>query len=78
MNGEANEAPDQGRLDQSIRNFLSDVGVNSRQAILRAVEDARRQGSLAGNEMFPIRMTLEIPSLQITMRFEAEIELEQL
>lgn len=63
-------------LDQSIRRYLENVGVNSHQAILRAVAEAREKGALAGNEMFPVRMTLEIPSLQLTMSFEGEVELE--
>ncbi len=63
-------------LDHSIRKFLKNVGVNSHQAILRALEQAEKQGTLAGNEMFPVRMTLEVPALQVTISFDGEIELE--
>lgn len=62
-------------IDQSIRRFLKNVGVNSHQAIVRAIAEAEEQGALAGNEMFPVRMTLEIPSLQVTVQFDGEIEL---
>lgn len=61
-------------LDESIRKFLKNVGVNSHQAIVRAIEEAEEKGALAGNEMFPVRMTLEMPSLQVTVRFDGEIE----
>lgn len=63
-------------LNQSIRKFLNNVGVNSHQAILRAVADAEGKGALAGNEMFPVRMTLEIPALQLSVCFDGEIEFE--
>jgi hypothetical protein len=61
-------------LDESIRKFLKNVGVNSHQAIVRAIEAAEEKGALAGNEMFPVRMTLEMPSLQVTVQFDGEIE----
>ena len=62
-------------VDDSIRRFLKNVGVNSHQAILKAITEAQAKDSLAGNEMFPVRMTLEIPALQVSLRFDGEIEL---
>ncbi|MFZ5512543.1 MAG: DUF6494 family protein [Pseudomonadota bacterium] len=63
-------------LNLSIRKFLKNVGVNSQRAIEQAIAEARQKGALAGNEMFPVRMTLEVPALQLSVRFEGELELE--
>lgn len=62
-------------LAHSIRKFLKNVGVNSQRAIEQAIADARDKGALSGNEMFPVRMTLEIPALQVEVHFQGEIEL---
>lgn len=66
----------QEALERSIRKFLKNVGINSQRAIEEAVADAQRKGVLAGNEMFPVRMTLEVPGLQLTVQFDGELELE--
>lgn len=63
-------------LARSIRVFLKNVGINSQRSIEDAVAEAQAKGALAGNEMFPVRMTLEIPTLQLSVTFDGEIGVE--
>ncbi len=60
----------------SIRKFLKMVGVNSQREIEQAVTKAIANGSLTGNETFPAQVTLEIPSLQLSVKFDGDIKLE--
>jgi hypothetical protein len=66
----------QETFNLSIRKFLKMVGVNSQREIEQAVQAAMQNGSLKGNEAFPARVTLEIPSLGVTVPFEGEIKLQ--
>ena len=63
-------------LNMSIRKFLKTVGVNSQREIEQAVAKALADGSLAGSEAFPARMTLEIGRLKVRVDFDGEIRLE--
>ncbi len=71
---------DQETFNLSIRKFLKMVGVNSQREIEQAVQKALegKPGSprLKGDETFPARITLEIPSLGLKVPFEAEIKLK--
>jgi len=60
----------------SIRKFLKMVGVNSQREIEQAVAKAIADGSITGNETFPAKVTLEIPSLQLSVKFDGDIKLE--
>jgi hypothetical protein len=60
----------------SMRKFLKMVGVSSQREIEQAVAKAQSEGTVAGNEKFPAVMTLEIPGLKLTAKFEGKIELE--
>ena len=60
----------------SLRKFLKMVGVSSQREIEQAVARAQAEAAIAGNEKFPATMTLEIPGLKLTARFEGKIELE--
>jgi hypothetical protein len=59
----------------SIRKFLKTVGVGSQREIERAVEQARASGAIKGNENFPVQVTLEIPGLKLSVKFDGKIEL---
>ena len=63
-------------LNLSIRKFLKMVGVNSQREIEQAVAKAVADKAISGNEKMPAVMTLEIPALKLTARFEGKIELE--
>ena len=60
----------------SLRKFLKMVGVNSQREIEQAVAKAVADKAISGNEKMPAVMTLEIPALKLTARFEGKIELE--
>jgi len=60
----------------SIRKFLKMVGVNSQRAIEQAVDKAVADGSIQGTETFPVTVTLDIPGLQLSVKFDGEIRLQ--
>ena len=60
----------------SLRKFLKMVGVSSQREIEQAVAKAVADKPISGNEKMPAVMTLEIPALKLTARFEGKIELE--
>jgi hypothetical protein len=60
----------------SIRKFLKMVGVSSQREIEQAVERARREGRIQGNEKFPTHVTLHVDGLAVDVRFDGEIRLE--
>lgn len=59
----------------SIRKFLKTVGVGSQREIERAVDEARAKGLIAGNESFPVNVRLEIPGLNLSVKFDGSIDL---
>ena len=60
----------------SIRKFLKMVGVNSQRHIEHGVAQALADGSIAGTESFPAKVTLEVAGLKLRVTFEGEIELQ--
>jgi hypothetical protein len=62
-------------LNISIRKFLKMVGVSSQREIEHAVQRCVESKSIAGNEAFPARMTLEVAGLQLRVSFDGEIRL---
>jgi hypothetical protein len=66
---------DQETFNISIRKFLKMVGVNSQREIEQAVQQGLQNKKLSGTETFPVKMTLEIPSLGIKVPFDGEIKL---
>ena len=67
---------DQETFNLSIRKFLKMVGVNSQREIEQAVQKAMMGGQLQGTETFPVKCTLEIPSLSVRVPFDGEIKLK--
>ena len=67
---------DEETFNLSLRKFLKTVGVGSQREIEQAVGRALAENRIAGNESFPIRMTLESPGLQLRVEFDGEIRLE--
>jgi hypothetical protein len=66
---------DQETFNLSIRKFLKMVGVNSQREIEQAVQSSLHSGKLKGSETFPVKVTLEIPSLGVKVPFDGEIRL---
>lgn len=63
-------------LNMSIRKFLKTVGVNSQLAIEKAVRKAIEDGKLKGNESLPAHMTLNVGTLELSVKFDGELRLE--
>jgi Family of unknown function (DUF6494) len=63
-------------LNLSIRKFLKLVGVSSQREIEQAVAAAIASKALGGSETLPIKMTLEMPTLQLKVPFEGTISLK--
>lgn len=63
-------------LNMEVRKFLKKVGVTSQReiehAILKAIEDGRLQGS----ETLDIKMTLDLPEVDLIHCIEGQIKLE--
>ena len=64
-------------LNLSIRKFLKMVGVNSQREIEQAIAKAVAMGSAAGAQKVVAAMTLEIPALQLKVRFDGDIALQR-
>jgi Family of unknown function (DUF6494) len=62
-------------LNLSIRKFLKMVGVSSQREIEQAVAAALASKAIDGSETLPIKMTLEMPTLQLKVPFEGTINL---
>ncbi len=60
----------------SLRKFLKMVGVSSQREIEQAVARAIADGAIQGTERMPATMTLEIAAINLSVTFEATIELE--
>ncbi|HEU6456774.1 MAG TPA: DUF6494 family protein [Roseateles sp.] len=60
----------------SMRSFLKKVGINAQRAIEGAVDEARRNGSIKGNESFPATVTLEVAGLKLKVDISDTIKLE--
>jgi hypothetical protein len=69
-------AMDLETFNLSIRKFLKMVGINSQREIEQAVAKAIDGKQIAGSESFPVHVTLEIPRLQVSVRFDGEIKLQ--
>jgi hypothetical protein len=60
----------------SIRKFLKMVGVNSQREIEHAVAKAIAAQAIAGTEVLPARVTLEVAGLKLNVKFDGEIRLQ--
>ena len=60
----------------SIRKFLKVVGVSSQREIEQAVARACQSGAIKGTETFPAQVTLDVPGLKLSVKFDGRIELE--
>jgi hypothetical protein len=63
-------------LNMSIRKFLKMVGVNSQREIEHAVAQAAAAAKLSGKTSMPATMTLEVPALGLSAKFDGTINLE--
>jgi hypothetical protein len=66
---------DEETYNLSIRKFLKMVGIGSQREIERAALKSIEDGSIAGTETFPARVTLEVEGLKLNVTFDGEITL---
>ena len=67
---------DEETFNLSIRKFLKVVGIGCQREIERAVAQATTDGSIAGSEHFPARVTLVVKGLDIDIAFDGDIRLQ--
>jgi len=70
------KAMNEDSFNLSIRKFLKTVGVSSQREIEQAVAQARAGGAIKGNERFPASVTLDVPGLKLSVKFDGRIDLE--
>jgi len=63
-------------LNMEIRKFLKRVGISSQRDIEHAVQNAIADGTLTGSENLAVKMTLELPNLEIKHVFDGSINLD--
>ncbi len=63
-------------MNMEMRKVLKKFGVTSQQQIEHAIFKAVEEGRLKGSETLAVKMTLEIPALNLTHEVEGEIKLE--
>ena len=63
-------------LNMEVRKFLKQVGVTSQREIEHAIAKAVEAGDLKGTETLQVKMTLELPGVQLTHKIEDQIKLE--
>lgn len=63
-------------FNHSIRKLLKNVGVNSQQAIEKAVKDALADGRLKGDESLPATVKVHVAGLDLDLEFNGDITLE--
>lgn len=67
---------DPDSFNLSLRKFLKHVGVTSQRELENAVQQALADGSLKGNEVLSVKMTLEVETLGLEHVVRDEIKLE--
>jgi len=63
-------------LNTGIRRFLKKVGIQSQQAIERAIREAMASGQLQGDEQLNAVMQLTIQDLDLDVQIRGDIALE--
>lgn len=63
-------------VNSEIRRFLKKVGIQSHQAIERAIQEAMAKGQLQGTEHFNAVMQLHIAELDLDLQIQGDIALQ--
>jgi hypothetical protein len=66
---------DEEQFNMEIRRFLKKVGITSQREIEKAVREALAGGTLIGGESLPVRVTLEMDRLGLSVPIDGEIAL---
>lgn len=62
-------------LNTQIRRFLKKVGIQSQQAMEKAIRDAVDNGKLQGDETLEALVQLDIAELDLTLQIQGDIAL---
>lgn len=65
---------DEERFNLSIRKLLKQFGVTAQREIEKAVDAARRSGTLAGRDHLPARATMVVEGLPTEIVVEGRID----
>ena len=63
-------------LNLSIRTLLKAFGVHAQRAIEQAVTKAIADGTVAGTELFPVKITLVIVWLKLKVEFFGVVKMQ--
>ncbi|OQK15760.1 hypothetical protein AU255_16315 [Methyloprofundus sedimenti] len=63
-------------LNMEVRKFLKQVGVTSQREIEHAILKAVEEGRLQGTENLDVKMTLELPQLDLKHCIDGKLALE--
>ncbi len=63
-------------FNMSIRKYLKKIGINSQREIEQAVRQALEDGRLTGSETLAVKVTLELPEIDLCESIEGTIALE--
>ena len=63
-------------FNMSIRKFLKKVGVTSQREIEGAVRQALAEGKIAGDQGLPVKVTLALGAVGLSVDIDGSIELE--
>jgi len=63
-------------INNEIRRFLKKVGIQSHQAIEKAIHDSIASGKLKGNEHLNAEMQLHIADLGLDLSIRGDIEMK--
>jgi hypothetical protein len=63
-------------FNMAIRKFLKTVGVTSQREIEKAVRAALDAGTLQGDEVLPVKVTLSLPGAALEIDIDGSVALE--
>jgi Family of unknown function (DUF6494) len=63
-------------FNMSVRKFLKKVGVTSQREIEDAVRSAVGNGRLKGTEALPVKVTLTVGAIDLSVEIEGVVDLE--
>jgi len=66
---------DEDKFNMSVRKFLKEVGVTSQREIEKAVWDAVNEGRLKDADDLDVKMTLDIPALNVKHVVNGQIDI---
>ncbi|WP_305908826.1 DUF6494 family protein [Methylomarinum sp. Ch1-1] len=63
-------------LNLEVRKYLKKVGLTSQREIEHAILKAIENGNLQGSETLPVKMTLELPDVDLKLTIEGDLAMD--